>query len=261
MVLCFVIPLLPIRHIESSAPENMLSYLRGSGITAIYTTLSHTSGTFKLPTFTPAPAITSLKSARNTTSSITSRSTGLSASDAPPKLNKAFVVSPGNALISTKLKAKITGAHFVYMVDMLSVNLQVMEQEPQTNLHGKSSTINGNVVLSSQLAYCLVSVIHTDIYVPVPSFFPVCSLESGPSQALQLNHFRVGLHNHPIKNQLPTWFLVYRMASVWMWWVPTYKQKFLLAESLVPSAPLLYLAFISASLESSQRATNPGGKW
>lgn len=54
----------------------------------------------------------------------------------PPALDKAFVVGPGHAPVPSKLVTKITGGHFVDMADLLPVNLQAVESEPQTFLDG-----------------------------------------------------------------------------------------------------------------------------
>ena len=46
------------------------------------------------------------------------------------KLEKAFIVGPGHAPISSKLVSKIIGGQVVELADLLSANLRPVEQEP-----------------------------------------------------------------------------------------------------------------------------------
>ena len=54
-----------------------------------------------------------------------------------PKAEKAFVVGPGHAPVPHKLVGKIANGQFVDLADLLSANLRLPEQEPQTYLDGK----------------------------------------------------------------------------------------------------------------------------
>ena len=53
------------------------------------------------------------------------------------KLEKAFIVGPGHAPIPSKLVSKIIGSQVVELADLLSANLQAVEQEPQMFLDGE----------------------------------------------------------------------------------------------------------------------------
>ena len=47
------------------------------------------------------------------------------------------MVGPGHAPVPHKLVGKITNSQFVDLADLLSANLRLPEQEPQTYLEGK----------------------------------------------------------------------------------------------------------------------------
>ena len=112
--------------------------------------LAASSGTLKLPafvsTFPSMPATTGPNSARLVDSiaspiiatQVTSVSTGMGSLFFPPSFDKAFVVGPEHAPISAKLVTKITSGQFVELADLLSANLWMVEQEPQTFLVGTS---------------------------------------------------------------------------------------------------------------------------
>ena len=68
---------------------------------------------------------------------VSSASTNLGSSLLSPSVDKAFVVGPGHAPIPAKLVLKITSGQFVDLTDLLSANLWMAEQEPQTFLDGK----------------------------------------------------------------------------------------------------------------------------
>ena len=70
-------------------------------------------------------------------SSVVSSLPSLGFSPSLPKPDKAFIVGPGHIPIPAKLVKRFTDGQFMELVDLLSVNLRVVEQEPQTFLGGK----------------------------------------------------------------------------------------------------------------------------
>ena len=98
-----------------------------------------------IPTFSTLPATSSPSSSSLVASSMAPLfATGQSLPQAEanlalplPKAEKAFVVGPGHAPVPHKLVGKITNGQFVDLADLLSANLRLPEQEPQTYLDGK----------------------------------------------------------------------------------------------------------------------------
>ena len=156
-------------------PEH-LSISVGPPFSSSSTSTVALSGRLALPsfvnTFTPVPTISSIcstallgpvsSSLAVPTSPTFVPTTSLPVS-VPPVCEKAFIVGPGHAPVPHKLVMKITCGHFLDLAHLLSANLRVGDNEPQTLLEGK-------LVMSAPKG-CVVEV--SDILTWTEAFSPV----------------------------------------------------------------------------------------